>query len=55
MKIKKLKKKLMLNKISIAQLDSEKINEVKVGLQLIKGGILANYITEYPPPICRIP
>ena len=58
MKPGKNKKKLVLRKISIAQLDKDKIQEVKEGLPLIKGGNLNvigglnMYITEYPPPIC---
>lgn len=42
MKTKKNRKKLTLNKISIANLDKEKIHEVKAGLPLIKGGILGD-------------
>lgn len=49
MKSKKNKRKLALNKISIAPLDNDKIHEVKEGLELIKGG----NVTDYPPPICR--
>lgn len=59
MKSGKNKKKLVLRKISIAQLDKDKIQEVREGLPLIKGGNLAGIVgvevcvTEYPPPICR--
>lgn len=50
MKTGQNKKKLVLKKISIAQLKDDKIKEIKDGLALIKGGD----ITQFPPPICCI-
>ena len=44
MKTKKIKKKLALNKISIARLDNGSIKEIKGGLQLPKGDVAANDI-----------
>jgi hypothetical protein len=53
MKTKKIKKKLALNKISIANLDKENIHEIKTELPLIKGGEndpnTAHCLTQIPP------
>jgi hypothetical protein len=58
MKTKKNRKKLTLNKISIANLDKDKIHEAKAGLPLIKGGILpgswTTCKTKNPPCPCGL-